>query len=321
MRVLITGGFGYLGGRLAQFLVSQTGDEILLGSRQQTEPPQWLPQAKVVQTRWDSLAGLEHICSAVDVVVHLAGMNAQDCAADPIAALEVNAVATARLLQAAVRQGVKRFIYLSTAHVYGSPLIGVITEETCPVSLHPYATSHRAGEDVVRAAHQRGEIEGVVIRLSNAYGAPAHKDANCWMLLVNDLCRQAVTTGQLVLRSAGIQRRDFVTLTDVGRAIVHLLDLSRQEVGDGIFNIGGTWVPTVLDMACLIADRSEAILDFHPEIRRPDPLPDEASQPLDYRIDKLLGTGFRLAGDHEAEIDAILTMCSRADDNRKHIPH
>ncbi len=39
MRVLITGGFGYLGGRLAQFLVSQAGDEILLGSRQQTEPP------------------------------------------------------------------------------------------------------------------------------------------------------------------------------------------------------------------------------------------------------------------------------------------
>ena len=77
-------------------------------------------------------------------------MNAQNCVTDPVAALEVNAVATARLLQAAIRQGAKRFIYLSTAHVYGSSLSGVITEETCPASLCPYAASHRAGEDVVR---------------------------------------------------------------------------------------------------------------------------------------------------------------------------
>ncbi len=309
MRVLITGGFGYVGGRLAQFLASQAGYEIVLGSRQQTEPPPWLPQAKVVQTRYGSPTGLEYICTGVDTVVHLARMNAQDCAADPIAALEFNAVATARLLQVAIRQGAKRFIYLSTAHVYGSPLTGVITENTCPVSLHPYATSHRAGEDVVRAAHQRGEIVGIVIRLSNSYGAPAHKDANCWMLLVNDLCRQAVTTQGMVLRSSGLQRRNFIPLPDACRAIGHLLRLPARDLAGNIFNVGGEWSPTVWELACLVQERCAVALGFRPTLTNIPPQIDEMSAELDYRFDVLRQSGFQPGSDRTGEIDRLIEFC------------
>ncbi len=263
----------------------------------------------MVQTRWDSLAGLEHICSAVDAIVHLAGINAQDCATDPVVALELNAVATARLLQAAVRQRVKRFIYLSTAHVYGSHLTGAITEETCPVSLHPYATSHRAGEDVVRAANQRGEIEGIVIRLSNAYGAPAHKDANCWMLLVNDLCRQAVTTQRMVLRSSGLQRRNFIPLPDACRAIDHLLQLSAQDLARDIFNVGGMWSPTVWEVACLVQERCTVALGFQPQLIRIPPQTGETVTELDYRFDALRQTGFQPSANKVEEIDRLLNFC------------
>lgn len=255
MRVLITGASGYLGGRLAQFMASQTNHEILLGTRKISGPPVWSPDARVAQTLWDSPHALEEICVGIDAVIHLAGMNAQDCAADPVAALRINGVATAQLLQAAIRTGVKKFIYLSTAHVYGSPLTGAITEQTCPVNLHPYATSHRAGEDAVRAAHQREEIVGVVIRLSNAYGAPMHREVNCWMLLVNDLCRQAVQTRKLVLRSSGVQLRDFITLHDTARCVDHFIHLPARSCGDGLFNLGGSactafsrlanWLPLV----------------------------------------------------------------------------
>jgi len=309
MRVLITGGYGYVGGRLGQFLATQAGNEIILGSRRQAEPPHWLPQAKVIQTPWDSPAGLENTCAGLDAIVHLARMNAQDCAADPVAALEFNAVATARLIHAAIRRGTKRFIYLSTAHVYGSPLAGTITEETCPVSLHPYATSHRAGEDAVRAAHQRGEIEGIVIRLSNAYGAPAHKDANCWMLLVNDLCRQAVQTRKLTLRSSGLQQRDFITMHDAVRAIWHLLVLPRDVFGDSLFNLGGDASLTVLDMVRRIAQRCRATLGFEPEIVRAEPDDHGNSVSLSYDISKLKRTGFQLHGGLETEIDGTLRLC------------
>jgi UDP-glucose 4-epimerase len=309
MKLLITGGFGYLGGRLAQFIALQGNHEVLLGSRQQSEPPPWLPQAKVVQTRWNSLPCLEQGCSGVDTVIHLAGMNAQDCASDPVAALEFNGVATARLLQAAIRQGVKRFIYFSTAHVYGSPLAGVITEETCPVSLHPYATSHRSGEDAVRSAHKNGEIEGIVIRLSNAYGAPANKEADCWMLLVNDLCRQAVTTRHMVLRSSGLQRRDFVPLADVCRAVNHLLLRPAQELASGIFNVGGEWSPTVWEVAGLVRERCTVMLGFQPELTRILPQTGETVAELDYRIGALRQNGFQPDTDRIAEIDRLLDFC------------
>jgi len=309
MKLLITGGFGYLGGRLAQFLAVQPDYKIILGTRRQAEPPPWLPKAKVVRTRWESKAGLEKVCNGVDAVIHLAGMNAQDCAADPAAALEINGLATARLLQAAIRQGVKRFVYMSTAHVYGSPLAGVITEEICPVNLHPYATSHRAGEDGVRAAHQRGEIEGIVLRLSNAFGAPAHKDANCWMLLANDLCRQAVTTRRMALRSPGLQRRDFVPLADVCRAISHLLHLPVHDLAKDVFNIGGEWSPTVWDVACLVQERCAVVLGFQPKLKRITPPNDETVDELDYRLDVLRKSGFQPDSNKVAEIDRLLEFC------------
>jgi len=309
MRILITGGFGYLGGRISQFLASKTECEILLGSRYKSELPGWIPQGEVVQTYWESSVSLEQVVKGVDIIVHSAGMNAQDCAADPIAALAINGLATGRLLEAAKRQGVKRIIYLSTAHVYASPLTGVITETTCPINLHPYATSHRAAEDVVRLAHLRGEIKGIVVRLSNSFGVPVSKDASCWMLLANDLCRQAVTTKRMVLYSTGLQRRDFVTVENVVRAIFHLVNLSEDMTGNGVFNVGGKWVPQVIEMVELIQSRCSSVLGFKPEIVRPKGTIDAPDYELEYCIDKLLATGFTLEGSFSNEIDATLLLC------------
>jgi len=309
MKILITGGFGYLGGRLAQFLASQSDHEIVLGSRNHIKSPTWLPDSRVVETLWNSHSSLEGICSNTDAIVHLAGMNAQGCVDDPAAALEVNAVATTRLLNASIKKNVKRFIYLSTAHVYASSLAGIITEETCPVSLHPYATSHRAGEDVVRAAHQRGEIEGVVIRLSNSFGAPAHKETDCWMLLVNDLCRQGLMVNQLVLNSSGMQRRDFITLSDACKAIKHLLEISTDKLGNGLFNVGGAWSPTVLEMTQHIAERIYLATDNKPDIQRKIDQSDKSEEIIDYRVNKLNDTGFNGNGDVDHELDMLIQFC------------
>lgn len=311
-RILITGGLGYVGGRVAQVLAARPDMEVVLGSRLLQAQPEWLPSAIMRATPWRDSGQLRQACSGVDTVIHLAAMNEIDAAGDPVGALEMNGVATARLMEAAKAEKVNRFIYLSTAHVYGAPLVGYIDETICPRPIHPYATSHRAAEDVVLAAHLTGALTGLVLRLSNGFGAPAHPDVNRWTLLVNDLCRQVVTTGKLVLRSSGLQRRDFVTLTDVGRAIAHLERLPREAVGDGVFNIGGAWAPTVMEMATLVATRCNATLGFYPVIDRPEPLSDEVSQLLDYRIDKLMGSDFRLEGNHDAEIDATLILCNQA---------
>lgn len=307
MRVLISGGFGFVGGRLAQHLY-QAGHQVVLGSRMLRSPPKWLRDSEVVKMDWSDSGALAAVCNGIDVIIHASGMNAQDSVASPSEALAFNGLATAHLLDAGCKTRVKRFIYLSTAHVYGSPLEGTITEETCARNLHPYATSHLAGESVVLYATQREQIEGIVLRLSNAFGAPAHTEANCWMLLVNDLCRQAVNLRSMTLRSTGLQCRDFITLQDLSRVVAHMIDLSNNRIGDGLFNVGSGKSSRIIDMVELIQTRCTEVLGYTPEIFRPQSTESEQGCRLDYRIDKLLMTGFCLSDNAVFEIDKTLQL-------------
>ena len=308
MRILITGGFGFLGGRLAQHL-HLAGHHVVLGSRKVTGKPDWLPQGEVVQTLWSDGSVLERICAETDLVIHASGMNAPECAADPVAALDSNGLGTARLVYSAGRAGVKRFIYISTAHVYGSPLQGVITEESCPRNLHPYATSHLAGENAVLSSSQRGYIEGVVLRLSNAYGAPVDKDVNCWMLLVNDLCRQAVQNGVIGLHTNGRQYRDFITISDVCRLVEHVCSTNFDTSNRFIMNAGSGIATSVLEMAQLIQQRCACMLGYEPRIERPADDGKENGELLNYQSDRLAQSGFVLENDRSRELDMLLRFC------------
>jgi len=308
MRILITGGFGFIGGRLGQYL-QQAGHQIILGSRKLYSSPDWLPQVNVVQTDWNDGLALEQVCGGVDIVIHTSGINAQDCYANPLAALEFNGLYTARLLQAAIHQKVKRFIYLSTAHVYASPLVGTITEDTCPRNLHPYATSHLAGENPVLYASQHGQIEGIVLRLSNVFGVPIHKGVNCWTLLVNDLCMQAVQTGKIVLRTSGLQQRDFIAMAEVCRIIETFSTRDFHLAMPGVINVGSGISQSVLEMAQFIQQRCKHVLGFEPELMRPEASVHEKKENLIYKIEKLLRLKLNNIVDNSIEIDRLLHFC------------
>ena len=311
MRILITGGFGFIGGRIAQFL-QIAGHSVILGSRNDRPVPKWLSDAQTAQTNWLDIKELEGICQGVDVIVHTAGMNAKDCASDHVAALEFNGVATARLLEASINAGVQRFIFLSSAHVYLDPLVGVITEKNFPRNLHPYATSNLAGEYVVLRAHNQGKIEGITLRLSNSFGAPMHKDANCWMLLVNDLCRQAVQSSFMELNSRGNQQRDFVPLSDVCHVIECMVSRNAESLKFQIFNLGSGVSQTIFQMAQLIQKRCKQILSFEPELRRPEPNSLKRQDSLMFKGDNLIMSGIYVNHDSEAEIDRLLIFCKKA---------
>ena len=313
MRVLVTGGHGYVGGRIAHHLI-QSGYKVTLGSRQVGGRAEWLPQADIANLDWGNQAALEKACKSMDVVIHAAGMNAQDCHKQPIDALEFNGVASSRLAVAATTVGVDKFVYFSTAHVYSNPLQGFINEEVCPKNLDPYATSHLAGEYAIRNIWGPKKNTPIILRLSNAIGAPMHKNVNCWMLLVNDLCLQAVQNKNLILRTLGLQKRDFITLNDVSMAVEHLLKIDISSKENGIFNIGSCLSITIFEMAHLIASRCEVLFGFRPKITRPEgritKINTEESIFI-YDNKKLLSTGFNLGINFNREIDETLKMCAR----------
>ena len=308
MRILITGGYGFVGGRLAKHLGS-LGHQVTLGSRNLDQKADWLPGVDNVLLDWSSQASLISACEGIDLIIHAAGMNASDCKADPIGALEVNAISTGKLVEAAKYALVKRFIYLSTAHVYASPLQDNIDEDVCPKNLHPYASSHLAGESFVLNATG---VEGFVLRISNAFGAPVHKEVNCWMLLVNDLCRQIIETGRIALHSNGLQVRDFITMHDLIASISHLAAVPVCESTNNIFNVGGELSLSVYEMAKTIAERNKLLFGYLPEIERSVRTSLDDSLPrLTYKVNKLKKTGFKLTKDIQKEIDETLLFCSK----------
>ncbi|MCP4112960.1 MAG: SDR family oxidoreductase [Desulfobacteraceae bacterium] len=313
--VLITGSFGYIGGRIAHTLSEHKGFDLRLGTRN-AESRIWKGHGKVIPLDIMSDKSLDDACRGAGAIIHLAAVNEIESASDPEKALQTNSTGTLKLLRAAERADVTRFIYFSTAHVYG-PLKGEITENSATRPLHPYAITHRTAEDFVLAAHERGAFTGIVLRLSNGTGAPADPGVNRWTLIGNDLCRQAVTTKKLVLHSSGIQQRDFIPLSDVADAVLHMLKLPSEACGDGLFNLGGENSMRIIDFAQLVAERCKKILGFYPPITKPIPKQDEKSYSLNFQIDKIKATGFRLKGSLSKETDATLKLCAEAFDQQE----
>ncbi len=304
MKVLIAGGFGFVGARVAQALQA-AGHAIVLGSRTARLAPACLPDVRVSIMDWRSIASLQKACAGVDAVIHAAGMNAHACAADPVAALEVNGLATARLVEAAIAMNVSRFFYCSTAHVYASPLQGEIDEQSCPRNTHPYASSHLAGEFALLHALSTNRIAGGVLRLSNGFGVPLAPEADCWTLLTNDLCRQAATSGKLVLQSSGAQQRDFLPLSSVANCFLSLIELPATSLPP-ILNLGRGESLTVLQMAQLIQARCQAVLGFTPAVETSS----RQESPLPLRFISRHATRLGLPPtDPLAEIDGLLAFC------------
>jgi len=310
MRVLITGGNGFIGGRLADYM-QKAGHNVLLGVRPNTFSNKSTTLFEKVTIDWLDEKSIEQSCNNIDQVIHAAGVNAKNSIEDPSSALWFNGVATSALVKAAVKKKVKQFIYCSTAHVYSSRLSGTITEETCPKNLHPYATTHLAGENAVLWANYKAEMKAFVFRISNAFGYPSHEGVNCWMLVVQDLCRQAIENQKMVLRSNGLEQRNFIPVTEVCRVIDFFSDPLSPGLLPGIYNLGSDRSRTLKEIAILIAQRCRDIFGFEPPIKILDKSTINSEMDLHFSTHKLNESGFVFSVDFNNEIDELLRYCQK----------
>lgn len=297
---VITGGFGYAGGRIARKLL-EAGTSVRISTRRRTEDiPAWARD----NVRWG--ADLDNLSAGADCLIHLAAPNEIECAADPDASVAATVRLTENALRAARTAGVPRFIYMSTVHVYG-PMQGLIDENTAPDPQHPYAVAHLESEHAVQAAAT--DVDAIVLRLSNGYGAPADNGTDRWSLLVNDLCRQAIRDHRLQLSSNGLQQRDFLPLSDVADAIRHFMDAPHHPHGFRLFNLSSGRTMRVIDMAALIGSRAEAVLGVEIGLEAAEGGPPASSEKLVVDNRRLLETGFRPTADAGVEIDGMLKFC------------
>jgi UDP-glucose 4-epimerase len=312
MRVLITGGLGYLGGRLAHHLLQQ-GQNVHVGTRKKIKSAKEpLSDAVTVQMDWDNYISLESATRGIDVVVHAAGMDARVCSVNPTKALKVNGLNTAMMVDAAMASGVNRFIYISTAHVYNNQMIGDINETAPTSNLHPYATSKLAGEKVVLLATQMGGMQGVVLRLSNGSGSPIFPDTECWHLIINDLCRQAVENKTLTLHSDSSIQRNFISMRNVCLGIEHFMRLPEKDLGASPINLCSEMSHSLQQLASLITKRCKTVIGYAPELKSFNQnVEKNFNRKLNLCTQQIKKTGLTLQDNLDQEIDNTLLFCKK----------
>ena len=298
--VAVTGAAGYLGSRLLGTLGAS-------GRGLVRKPVAYLPEGSQVEV--DLLADGRDLRTALEgagAVVHLAGQNEVVAAQEPDRALSETLLAARHLTAAAVEAGVTRIVYVSTIHVYGSRLAddAEVDETVAPAPTSTYAISRLACEHLVGQATSAG-VDVVVLRLSNAVGAPADPAVERWSLVATDLCRQAVTTGRLQLHSSGLQYRDFVALADVCALVARC---TRPEVPSGTYNLASGHPMTVRGLAELVQDRFQDRTGTRPPLEAPAP-DGPAPRPHHIRTDRLAEAVGVATTPIDAAIDELVEFC------------
>lgn len=245
MRVLVTGGAGFIGSHVLPKLLGLGHTLCVVDnlSRGRTENvPRQVPLHMA-----DITGGqVERIMTdfAPDAVVHLAAqMDVRASTLDPVYDAQVNVVGTVRLLQAAVDHGVKVFVMASSGGAAYGECPNLPAQETEPVApMSPYAASKVCDEVYLETFCRVHPMRGVALRLGNVYGPRQNTAGEAGVVA---LFAQAMLAGRApVIYGDGLQTRDYVYADDVADAVVCAL---KEDGAQGTINIG-TAVGTPLNV-------------------------------------------------------------------------
>jgi UDP-glucose 4-epimerase len=226
MRVLVTGGSGFIGSHVVDKLRERGHEPVIYDLR----PSPW-HEAGTVDTRLGSITdreALERALHSCDAVAHLAAVaDVNDVHAEPEDAERVNARGTVAVLEAARRAGVKRIVYASTIWVYSDCEPDEVDEDTLlPPPSHLYTSTKLAGELYCKAYQELYGIDYTIMRFGIPYGPRAREAA-----VIPAFVNKAFAGDPLTLAGDGMQSRRFVYVEDLADGVaLGLEDVATNRV-------------------------------------------------------------------------------------------
>jgi UDP-glucose 4-epimerase len=226
MRVLVTGGSGFIGSHVVDKLKARGHEPVIYDLR----PSPWHERG-AVDTRLGSITdreALERALHSCDAVAHLAAVaDVNDVHASPEDAERVNARGTVAVLEAARRAGVKRLVYASTIWVYSDSQDEAVDEDTLlPAPSHLYTSTKLAGELYCKAYQELYGIDYTILRFGIPYGPRAREAA-----VVPAFVNKAFAGQPLTLAGDGSQSRRFVYVEDLADGVaLGLNDVATNRV-------------------------------------------------------------------------------------------
>jgi UDP-glucose 4-epimerase len=248
--VLVTGGLGYIGSYVVRGLVDRGWRVRVLDNRYRCDPRtaaavSGIAEVDVVEGDIRYAHVVETAMSGVEAVAHLAAVCINKSIADPAESLDVNLMGTQNVLDAAARAGVRRFVFASSASVYGNADVLPTHEHVHPAPITPYCVAKLAGEQLLSYYASRHAMTWLALRFFNVYGPGQPTDAYYTSVLMTFLNRLADGEAP-VIDGEGHQSMDFVHVEDVARAVCAAVD---SDATGEVLNVGTGQQTSIADLA------------------------------------------------------------------------
>ncbi len=237
MRVLVTGGAGFIGSHLVDVLIER-GDEVKIIDNLLTGKQENLnPKAEFLKLDIRDLDEIRPHFERMEAVFHLAAWPRIPVSIEkPAETHAINATGTLNVLIAARDAGVKKVIYSASSSVYGNQETLPLSEDMPANPLNPYAVQKYIGELYCRNFSELFGLKTVSLRYFNVYGPRQHLEG-AYAPVMGIFLRQKSRDEILTVTGDGEQTRDFTYVADVVRA--NILAYSSEKVGGGeVINIG-----------------------------------------------------------------------------------
>ncbi|HWV58303.1 MAG TPA: SDR family oxidoreductase [Longimicrobiales bacterium] len=242
MRVLVTGGAGFIGSHLVEHLVTRGDTEVVVlddlstGRIENIRP--FLDRIEWIEGSITDPETCARAVSGADFVLHQAALpSVPRSVREPRASHEVNATGTLNLLMAAREAGVRRFVYAASSSAYGNTPVLPKHEEMPSLPLSPYAAAKLTGESYCRAWYRSYGLETVALRYFNIFG-PRQDPASEYAAVIPKFITAALDGVPPTIFGDGEQSRDFTYVTNAVQANIAACFAPAEQVAGEVFNVG-----------------------------------------------------------------------------------
>lgn len=246
MKILITGGAGFIGSHISKQLVDAGHQVVVFDNLSKGHQDLVDSRARFIKGEISDEENLVQALEGVDSVIHLASLiEIPLSVSDPVGFAENNIMGSIHLFQAMKKAQVKKIVFSSTAVVYGEPQKLPLTEDHPLSATNPYGASKIAVEAMLDSYHHLENFDVTILRYFNPYG-PGEKHSPETHAIPNFIS-SALKGEPLPVFWAGEQTRDFIYVEDLAEAHIKALDL----VGFNVFNVGsdhGVKIKEVVDI-------------------------------------------------------------------------
>ncbi|TAE00430.1 MAG: NAD-dependent epimerase/dehydratase family protein [Bacteroidetes bacterium] len=264
--ILITGGAGFIGSSLADYLLQKGNYKIVLVDNLLTGQMKHLPQSencRFIKCDANSYANLSAImtCQTFDYVFHYAAVvGVKRTLENPIMVLD-DLQGIKNILELSKNTGVKRVFFSSSSEVYGEPVESPQREYSTPLNSRlPYAIVKNVGEAFCRSYKQEHNLDYTILRFFNTYGEKQSSD-----FVMSKFLKLALANQDIPLYGDGLQSRTFCYIQDNVEATVNALE--QNLLINEVANFGNDHITSILELAKIIiklTDSKSKIVNLPP---------------------------------------------------------